>query len=125
MPLSLKVLRFAVVGVSTAALYYALLYGSVEALGVNATLASSLVYVLVLGFNYLMHHSWTFSQSTAHTHTLSRYLVMVFCGFLLNAVIMYGGVSLAGLNYLLVQGAAMFSVIVWNFSVSLLWVFRS
>ena len=125
MPLLLKVFRFGVVGLSTAALYYALLYGSVEALGLNATLASSGVYVLVLGFNYLMHHSWTFSQSTAHTHTLSRYLLMVFCGFMINAVIMYAGVSLAGMNYLLVQGAAMLSVISWNFTVSLLWVFRS
>jgi putative flippase GtrA len=124
MPLLLKGFRFAVVGVGTAALYYALLYASVEYLAMNATVASSLVYLLVLGFNYLMHRSWTFSQSSTHTHTLWRYLVMVFCGFCINAAIMYTGVSLTAMNYLLVQGVAMLTVIVWNFTLSTLWVFR-
>ena len=120
----LKVFRFSIVGLTTAVLYYALLYISVEFLGANPTLASSLVYVVVLGFNYLLHHNWTFSQSAPHTHTLSRYLVMVFCGFMINAVVMHVGVDRWGVNYLFVQALAMALVIVWNFSAALLWVFR-
>ena len=124
MDLFQKVIRFSVVGVVTAILYYALLFFSVESLGVGATLASSVVYVIVIGFNYLMHHSWTFSQSAPHTNALSRYLVMVFCGFMINGFVMYVGVNHAGLNYLLVQTLAISIVILWNFSVALLWVFR-
>ena len=119
-----KVFRFSVVGVVTALLYYGLLYFTVEYFAVNATLASSFIYVLVVIFNYLMHHSWTFSQSAPHSRTLSRYLLMVFCGFLINGLIMYIGVTRLELNYLLVQTAAIALVILWNFSVAFWWVFR-
>ena len=124
MDFSQKAIRFSVVGVCTAILYYVLLFFGVESLGLDATFASSFAYVIVIGFNYLMHHSWTFSQSAPHTNTLSRYLLMVFCGFMINGLVMYVGVSHAGLNYLLVQALAISIVILWNFSVALLWVFR-
>ncbi|MFT5710396.1 MAG: putative flippase GtrA [Halioglobus sp.] len=37
---------------------------------------------------------------------------------------MYLGTSLAELNYLLVQAAAFAAIIIWNFCVSSLWVFK-
>ena len=120
-----KVFRFGVVGVATALLYYALLYVAVESLGMSPPVGSSLVYAIVIGFNYLMHYSWTFAEPAPHTKTLSRYLVMIFCGFLINGSIMYIGVSHFGINYLLIQAVAFVMVILWNFSVALLWVFRS
>jgi putative flippase GtrA len=72
-----------------------------------------------------MHHNWTFSGSASHAQTLSRYLVMTFCGFMINGLIMYVGVTVFGMNYLLVQAVAISIVILWNFSVAVLWVFRS
>ncbi len=124
MTFMMKVFRFGVVGVCTAVLYYGLLYAFVELLGMNATLSSSVVYLIVIVFNYLMHYSWTFTVSAAHNTALKRYLFMTACGFLINGLIMYAGVSHLGMNYFLVQTASMALIILWNFTVSMLWVFR-
>lgn len=120
-----KLIRFCVVGVLTALLQATLLYGGVELAGGNPAIVSSVAFVIVVAFNYLMHYSWTFAEPAPHTQTFSRYLFMIFCGFLINGSIMYVGVTQFDINYLLVQAVAFIAVIAWNFSVALLWVFRS
>ena len=122
---SQKLIRFCVVGVLTALLQATLLYAGVELAGGDPTIVSSIAFAIVVMFNYLMHYSWTFSDPAPHTQTLSRYLFMIFCGFLINGSIMYVGVTQFDINYLLVQAVAFSAVIAWNFSVALLWVFRS
>jgi putative flippase GtrA len=124
MSLFQRALRFSVVGVTTALLYFALLFVVVEMLLVEPVTGSSIVYLIVIFANYLMHYSWTFAAASPHTTALKRYFFMVACGFVLNLIFMYVGVTVLALNYLLVQGAAMGVVIVWNFVVSSLWVFR-
>lgn len=119
-----RIFRFAVVGFTTAALYYGLLYAGVEYLGLDAVLVSSVAYVVVISGNYLMHYSWTFAVASPHTTALKRYLIMTSCGFVINGLIMYVGVSSLQLNYLLVQAIAMGVIIVWNYCISSLWVFR-
>ncbi|MFT4822476.1 MAG: putative flippase GtrA [Halioglobus sp.] len=120
-----KLVRFCVVGVLTALLQSTLLYAGVELAGGDSTIVSSLAFTIVVIFNYLMHYSWTFSDPAPHTQTLSRYLFMILFGFLINGSIMYVGVTQFDINYLLVQAVAFFAVIAWNFSIALLWVFRS
>ena len=124
MPFLTRVLRFGVVGVLTAVLHYGLLYVGVEALQLNATVASSLGFVVAVIFNYLMHYSWTFGEPAPHGRTLRRYLVMITCGFLINAAVMYAGVHWLVLHYLLTQALALIVVVLWNFVLSNAWVFR-
>lgn len=118
------VFRFGVVGVLTAVVHYGLLYFGVEVVHLDATLSSSLGFVVAVIFNYMMHYSWTFAEPAPHGRTLRRYLVMISCGFLINAWVMYAGVQLWSLHYLLVQALALVAVVVWNFVVSNVWVFR-
>lgn len=120
-----KLLRFSVVGVATALLQGGLLYMGVEVAGFEPTITSSLGFVIVVIFNYLMHYSWTFDETAPHTQTLARYLLMIACGFLINAAVMFAGVNVLDLNYMLVQAVAFLMVILWNLSVAMLWVFRS
>lgn len=119
-----KVFRFCVVGVLTAILQFSLVFVGVEGLHLDPTFTSSVTFVLVICFNYLMHYNWTFSVPAPHSKALTRYIVMTSCGFILNGSIMYLGTSLAELNYLLVQAAAFAAIIIWNFCVSSLWVFK-
>lgn len=117
--------RFALVGALTAVLYYGLLLLAVEWLLLPATLASSVAYVIVVAFNYRMHYSWTFGQhETPHGRTLLRYLVMISCGFLANAALMYAGTQWLSVHYLLTQTVALLVVVLWNFVISNAWVFR-
>jgi len=124
MPFLTVVFRFGVVGVLTAVLHYGLLYGGVEALQLNAMVASSLGFVVAVIFNYMMHYSWTFDEPAPHGRTLRRYVVMITCGFLINAAVMYAGVQWMALNYLLTQAPAVVAVVLWNFVLSNVWVFR-
>jgi putative flippase GtrA len=119
-----RTLRFGVVGVLTAVLHYGLLYAGVQALQLNATLASSIGFVVAVFFNYMMHYRWTFDAPAPHGRTLGRYLVMITCGFLINAAVMYAGVQWLALHYLVTQALAMIAVVLWNFVLSNVWVFR-
>jgi len=119
-----KTMRFGVVGVLTAVLHYGLLYLGVAWLHLNATLASSLGFIIAVIFNYLMHYNWTFGEPAPHGRTLRRYLVMIGCGFLINAASMYLSEQVLGMHYLLAQALAMVAVVLWNFVLSNSWVFR-
>ncbi len=117
--------RFCVVGALTALIHYGLLYSLVELAGAGTTVASSVGFVAAVIFNYLMHYSWTFGEPAPHGRTLWRYLVMIGCGFLINGSLMYAGVNWTQWHYLLVQTLVFVVVILWNMTVSSLWVFRS
>jgi putative flippase GtrA len=124
MSLVQRIFRFSVVGVITAIIYYGLLLAGVEYLHISAVLVSAMAYPVILVVNYLMHYRWTYTTSSPHTIALKRYLFMTGCGVLINVSIMYVGVSFLHANYLLVQTIAMVVVIVWNYAMSSLWVFR-
>ena len=119
-----RLLRYGLVGVLTAAIHYGVLWALVEAADLGPTAASSLGFLLAVIFNYFMHYRWTFATSAPHGRTVVRYLLMIGCGFVLNALVMYTGVQGWGGHYLLVQLLAFAVVISWNFTASSLWVFR-
>lgn len=119
-----KTMRFGVVGVLTALLHYALLFFCVDWMGLNVILGSSLGFIIAVAFNYLMHHKWTFDEPAPHQRTLRRYLVMIGCGFVINASCMYLIEQMWEMHYLLAQTLAMVAVVLWNFVLANTWVFR-
>lgn len=121
---SRRVLRFGLVGGSASVIYYLLLFIGVDILQMGATLASSITYLVVITYNYFMHYSWTFASSLPHRAAVQRFLLMNAVGFCINAVIMFAGVGLMHFNYLLIQTVAIAAVIVWNYCMYSLWVFR-
>ena len=127
---SARLLRFAVVGVITAAAYFGLLALVVEFGQAEAVVASALCYIVAVIMNYLLHYSWTFApeveaKPAPHGQAMLRYLVMVACGFLLNTALMFVLVNGLSWHYLVAQSVALVAVVLWNFALSSLWVFRS
>lgn len=125
-----KLFRFSVVGLLTAAFYFGLLALVVELNLAEPVPASMLCYVGAVLLNYLLHYNWTFApgegtESAPHGQALMRYLVMVCCGFLLNAALMYLIVNDLSWHYLVAQSFAFVAVVTWNFVMSNLWVFRA
>jgi putative flippase GtrA len=120
-----ELLRFALVGLTTTALYFGLLLLQVEAWGVSITLASSIACVIAITYNYLLHYSWTFSADAPHGIVLVRYLLMSVGSVLINASVMHYGVPLLGLHYRLVQVLAAAAMIAWTLCMSALWVYRN
>lgn len=119
-----QIVRFIVVGLLTALVYYGFLVVAVELAGLGAVAASGLSYVLAVAINYLLHYHWTFTADSGHAVVASRYMVMLCGGFIINVSAMYVGASIMGWHYLLVQTAAVGFIATWNYVLSSLWVFR-
>lgn len=119
-----QLFRFGVVGALGTAVYYAVLWGLVELLGVRVLVASSIAFLLVCVENYILHYLWTFGSAKAHTFAFPRFSLMTVIGFWINWAVMLIGVSRLAFNYLLVQAAAIALVITWNYTLSSYWIFR-
>jgi putative flippase GtrA len=105
--------RFALVGLAGAAMYYALLWSMVELGGVPALGASSLAFAVVVAENYLLHRRWTFSSHAPHRQAFPRFALMAGCGAAVNGVVMAACLGL-GWHYLLAQTLALAAVVSCN-----------
>ena len=119
-----QLLRFSIVGFSTLALYYLLLLIFVEYFSASISLASALAYILALVFNYVFHYSWTFMSNSSHQIVIVKYLMMVGVGFLINWLTMTNFATREKHSYLLVQTIVIGVIVVLNFVVGKIWVFR-
>lgn len=119
------VLRFVLVGGSTALLFLGLTFGLVEGAGLHATVASTVACIAAICYNYLLHYHWTFGSDAPHGRVLVRYLVTCAGAVLLNGLVMYFGPAVLTLHYMYVQLLASIVMVLWTFSVSSVWVFRS
>lgn len=117
--------KFGVVGSVAALVYFALLYVMVEFLGIPVLIATSVAFVLVTIENYVLHHSWTFESDQRHEAAFPKFMLASTVGFFINWGIMYVGVHLAGIHYLLVQAVAIGAVVLWNFILAASWIFPS
>ncbi len=125
MPDFALVLRFLLVGGSTALLYLGLTYALVEVAGLHATLASTIALAVAICYNYLLHYHWTFATDAPHGRVLVRYLFMCVGALMVNGVIMHYGTSELSVHYMFVQLLAAVGVTTWSISLGALWVYRS
>ncbi|MCZ6830527.1 MAG: GtrA family protein [Gammaproteobacteria bacterium] len=124
-PARARLIRFALVGITTAGIYYGLAWLLFANTGAGALVASSIACVTALVFNYRAHYHWTFAAVAPHGSVLARYLVMVSLGTVLNGAIMYWGVDVRSGNFFLVQSIAAVSIVAWNLCLSNWWVFKA
>jgi putative flippase GtrA len=119
------VVRFLLVGGSTALLFLSIMFGLIEAAGLHTTVASTIACMAAICYNYLLHYHWTFGSDAPHGRVLVRYLVTCVGAVVLNGLIMHFGLELFTLHYLYVQLLAGVAMVLWTFSVSSVWVFRN
>jgi putative flippase GtrA len=117
------VLRFLFVGGSTTILYFGLIFALVEGLALHTTVSSSVAYIVVGFYNYLLHYHWTFATDAPHGLALVKYLLTCVGGLVLNALVMHVGVMLVPVHYMVVQLFAFGVVVCWSLCISTVWVF--
>lgn len=114
---------FASAGAVGTAVQYIILLGLVFFLlasPVTASILGSLAGAIV---NYLLSYHWVFRSKRRHSETLSKFVAIGGLGLMVNAVIMYLLVTIAGIHYLLAQVAASGIVLFWNFLGNRFWTF--
>ena len=115
--------RFGIVGFVTFATFYTLVFVLVERVALDVLHATALSYIAAVLLNYGLHHGYTFAGATTHDYSVPRYLSVVFCGLALNQLLMYFGVNIVGLHYLVVQLAAMVVIVTANYLAFKFWAF--
>jgi putative flippase GtrA len=115
--------RFAMAGGAGTLAHYLVLVALVSLAGLapgRAAFAGAVVGACVV---YLLNHRYTFASSRSHAQTLPRFALMAAVGAVLNGALV-GLLSAAGLYFLLAQVIATGVILVINFIVSKLWIFR-
>lgn len=119
-----RLAKFVLVGLLGTGIYYAILCSLVELSGIPVLIATSIAFILVCLENYILHYVWTFNVTGLHAFSFPRFMFMNFIGFWLNWGIMFFGLKMFSINYLLVQAVAIITVVSWNFTLCSLWIFR-
>jgi putative flippase GtrA len=120
---SYRIFKFGVVGTSAALLYFVLLYCMVEFANVPVMIATAIAYLIVSLQNYFLHHLWTFESEESHSAAFPKFIVSNAAGFAINWAIMYFGVHVMHVYYLLVQAVSVLAIISWNLGMGVLWIF--
>ncbi|NLI05366.1 MAG: GtrA family protein [Actinomycetaceae bacterium] len=116
---------FAFVGSVGTAIQYAVLGLSV-ALGTTHSVAGSAVgYALGSVANYLLNYRFTFRSRAPHAQAATKYFTILAVGWVLNLCLMSLFVIRIGWSHWISQALTTAIGLVWNYTGSHLWAFRS
>ncbi|NWG73954.1 MAG: GtrA family protein [Rubrivivax sp.] len=115
--------RFAGAGAVGTLAQYVVLVFLVGGLGVHPGVGAATGATLGACINYALAHGYVFHSDQRHVVAFPRFALMAATGVGLNGAIV-GWLAGVGWRYLLAQVAATAVVLVFNFAVSSLWIFR-
>lgn len=123
-PLAQQFLRFAAVGAGATCVHYAILIAMVELAHRPLVLATSLGFCGGAVVSYTLNRRLTFSHQPHFGLGLLKFVAVGLVGLGLNAAIVVGLTNL-GLPYMIAQMAATGLVLIWNFTLSRLLIFKA
>ena len=121
---TLYVIKYFLVGLSGYLLYLTLLIVMVEIFKLDPVLASFLSFIPNFIYSYLLSRNWVFNSKHKHFVTLSKYLVVLIIGLILNVMIMYITINWFGWWYIYSQLLVIVVVPTNNYIFNYLWVFK-
>jgi putative flippase GtrA len=122
-PLVQQFLRFACVGLAATVVHFAILITLVEIWHFGPVFATTIGFAVGALISYALNRRYTFGPTGQFGLGLAKYYGALSVGLLLNGIIV-GVLSGAGLPYLVAQGIATGTVLIWNFLTARLLVFR-
>jgi putative flippase GtrA len=117
-------IRFLGVGGVATAIQYFILVLLVAGKNVEPVIASTVGFLVSSLVNYELNHRFTFSSTRLRKETLPLFYLVVGFGLILNAFIIWFCVSVLLVHYFLSQLTATGAVLISNFALNKLVVFR-
>ena len=115
--------RFTGVGMVSAIGHYGLLIALVQGLAVEPVRASVAGALLGAWINYALNYRYTFRSRQRHRDSLVKFAVVAALGLLLNTLLMWLGVAVLRVHYLISQLCSTGLVLLWSFSANRIWTF--
>ncbi len=97
----------------------------VELAGLSAVWATTAGFSVGALINYFLNYHLTFKSDKAHREAMLKFFMVALLGAGMNMLIVFIGVDMLVLHYLLVQLFASALVLLWNFSANKLWTFAT
>ena len=116
--------KFGLVGVIAFGIDYGIMVALVELLQMNPVVASAISFTVSVVFNYYasMRYVFTHREDMSKTKEFIIFVILSVIGLGINTVLMYVGVDLLVISYLLVKLFATAVVLVWNFVSRKIWL---
>ena len=110
-------MKFGVVGFVAFFIDYGLLAFCTEILHINYLVSATIGFTVSVIFNYLasMRYVFTHKEGMSRRREFVIFVVLSVIGLIINNAIMWAGVELLHVHYLIVKIAATAIVMVWNF----------
>ncbi len=112
--LFMQIMKFGVVGVIAFLIDYLSLIFFKEILNVNLFISTMLAFTISVIINYILSVKYVFIVKGTSNRVIP-FIVLSFIGLLLTELIMYLGVEVAGISYLIVKIFATGVVMIFNF----------
>ena len=110
-------MKFGVVGLIAFLIDYGLLAFCTEVLGINYLVSATIGFTVSVVFNYLasMRYVFTHKEDMSRRREFVIFVVLSVIGLIINNALMWAGVELLHVHYLIVKIFATAVVMVWNF----------
>jgi putative flippase GtrA len=118
-----QLVKFALVGGTGTGVHYLVLITLVALLHISAGYAAGVGAIAGACVNYVLNRRFTFGSHRPHRETLPRFALMAAVGAVLNGLLV-GVLVTAHMHFLLAQAIATLVILILNFIVSKLWIFR-
>jgi putative flippase GtrA len=120
---SVRLIRFAVVGIGAALLFFVLSWALVSA-GLRPFVGSVIAYVLAFVVAYSAQRGWTFEGRHDHAHALPRYLVTQLACAAFAGLSAHVAVSIFSASPPIMSAITTVAASAASYVLSLVWVFR-
>ena len=111
-----QLFRFGIVGFIAFFIDYGILYFLTDIVGINYLISSIISFSISVIFNYIASTKFVFNVGHKQTYKdIVLFVVLSVIGLGINSLLMYIGVDIFHINYLIVKIAATAVVMVFNF----------
>lgn len=119
-----RLTTFGLIGTLGTGAHYLTLVILVELMHVDPVTAATAGFFNGALLNYFLNYRYTFRSTKAHRDAAPKFFLIAALTGLLNSLLVYFGVNILGINYLLAQIIATIVVFFSNFGLNALWTFR-
>lgn len=112
-----QIIRFGIIGGLAFLIDYALLYICTDIVGIHYLISSIISFTVSVIFNYILSIKWVFEvdERTDPKRNFLLFIIFSVIGLGINEVIMYVGVTMWEIYYMLTKIFATFIVMIFNF----------